>query len=84
MAAAEGAQAPRARRGGNVEDGAERDTMSVGELSRRLGLGINQTYRALEAGQLPGRRVGKRWIVSRAAYREFMCGAHATRTEAAA
>ena len=42
------------------------DTIPVTEIAVRLGIGINQAYAGLAAGQLPGRKVGKRWIIPRA------------------
>ncbi len=51
------------------------DTIPVTEIAVRLGIGINQAYAGLAAGQLPGRKVGKRWIIPRAAFDRFLAGA---------
>lgn len=41
------------------------DVLSVAETARVLGLSVNTTYAYLADGTIPGRRVGRRWIVSR-------------------
>lgn len=42
------------------------DVLTVAETARALGLSVNTTYAYLADGTIPGRRVGRRWIVSRA------------------
>jgi excisionase family DNA binding protein len=42
------------------------DVLTVAETARVLGLSVNTTYAYLADGTIPGRRVGRRWIVSRA------------------
>jgi excisionase family DNA binding protein len=42
------------------------DVLSVAETARILGLSINTTYAYLADGTIPGRRVGRRWIIPRA------------------
>ena len=37
--------------------------LTVGETAELLGLGRTATYEALRRGDLPGLRVGHRWIV---------------------
>ncbi len=56
------------------------DVMSVHEVADRLGIGINQAYVACKKGQIPNIRVGKRFIVPRAAYLNWMatCGGQFT------
>lgn len=44
------------------------DLMSVEEVSQRLGMGINQTYRACQEHLFPCTRFGRRWIISRRAF----------------
>jgi excisionase family DNA binding protein len=46
---------------------AERAALTVREAADILGLGINQTYEGIRAGQIPSIKVGKRIIVPRAA-----------------
>jgi len=42
------------------------DVLSVAETARLLGLSVNTTYAYLADGTIPGRRVGRRWIIPRA------------------
>ena len=51
--------------------------MSVPEIARRLNIGRLAVYTMLEQGLLPGIRLGRRWIVTRAAFNawEKTCGA---------
>ena len=50
--------------------------ISVEEIARELDIGRMAVYTMLEEGILPGVRVGRRWIVTRCAYRlwERTCG----------
>jgi excisionase family DNA binding protein len=50
--------------------------MSVPEIARRLRIGRLAVYGMLEAGILPGIRVGRRWIITRHAYAQWerTCG----------
>lgn len=50
--------------------------MKIDEIRLRLGIGRMAIYAMLEHGQLPGIRVGRRWIVTRQAYEhwERTCG----------
>ncbi len=52
------------------------DVMSVRETADRLGIGINQAYDACKKGHIPNIRLGKRYIIPRAAYLNWMatCG----------
>ncbi len=56
-------------------DGAK-GVMKIDEIRLRLGIGRMAVYAMLERGQLPGIRVGRRWIVTRQAYEhwERTCG----------
>ena len=38
---------------------------SVEELAAVLGVGLNQAYVALQMGQIPALRFGRRWLISR-------------------
>jgi len=53
-----------------------RARMTVDEIARRLAIGRVAVYRMLEEGLLPGIRLGRRWIVTRAAFEswEQSCG----------
>lgn len=46
---------------------AERLTLTADEVAEMLGLGRNQVYDGASRGEIPARRVGRRWIFSRAA-----------------
>jgi excisionase family DNA binding protein len=43
------------------------DTLSVEDAAVRLGIGRNQAYEAVKAGTIPSLRVGRRWLIPRAA-----------------
>ena len=45
----------------------ERQTVTVPEAARRLGIGRNSGYDAVKAGELPVIRIGKRLLVPKAA-----------------
>ena len=45
----------------------KKQTVTVAEASRRLGLGRNATYEAVRKGEVPAIRIGKRWLVPTAA-----------------
>ena len=53
-----------------------RARMTVEEIARRLDIGRLAVYTMLEQGLLPGIRLGRRWIVTRAAFEnwERNCG----------
>jgi excisionase family DNA binding protein len=44
----------------------DRDVMSVRDLAHYLGLSLNTTYAYLADGTIPGHRIGRRWVISRA------------------
>jgi excisionase family DNA binding protein len=50
--------------------------MSISEIANRLSVGRLAVYTMLEQGLLPGIRLGRRWIVTRAAFEtwEKTCG----------
>jgi excisionase family DNA binding protein len=48
------------------------DVLSAAEVSRRLGLGKNQTYLALRRDEIPNIRIGRRFLIPRAAFEEFL------------
>jgi excisionase family DNA binding protein len=45
--------------------------MTVEEIAQRLHVGRLSVYSMLEAGVLPGLRVGRRWLITRCAYEEW-------------
>ena len=50
--------------------------MTIDEIANRLSVGKRTIYAMLEAGIIPGIRIGRRWIVTRYAYEtwERTCG----------
>jgi excisionase family DNA binding protein len=50
----------------------ERLTLTIAEVAKLLGLSVNSVYVAANSGQLPARRVGSRWLISRAALEQWM------------
>jgi excisionase family DNA binding protein len=50
--------------------------LSVNEIARSLGIGRLSVYRLLEEGRLPGIRIGRRWLVTRDAFENWLrtCG----------
>jgi excisionase family DNA binding protein len=54
--------------------------MTPKDVARRLNIGTRAVYGILERGQLPGIRLGKRWLITRHAYEawERTCGLRAS------
>jgi excisionase family DNA binding protein len=50
------------------------ETMSAVEAARRLGIGKSSLYEALARGEVPGIRIGGRWVVPRARFERFING----------
>lgn len=44
---------------------AEAEFVTVAEVARILGIGTTSAYAAVRAGEIPGTRIGSRWIVAR-------------------
>jgi excisionase family DNA binding protein len=49
-----------------------RATFSVDEAAKYLGLGRVATYEAVRKGEIPAVRVGKRWLVPKAALEKML------------
>lgn len=47
------------------QEASERATLTVPELAQRLGLSESATYQALRRGEIPARRIGRRFIIWR-------------------
>jgi excisionase family DNA binding protein len=49
---------------------------SVVDISQRLGIGKMSVYAMLEKGELPGIRIGRKWLITRQAYEQWerTCG----------
>ena len=50
------------------------EVLTVREASKVLRLGLNSTYAAIARGEIPARRVGRRWLVPRAELERFLRG----------
>ena len=50
----------------------QQDTITVKEAAKRLGIGINQAYSACERGQIPTVRFGRRWIIPKKAFENWL------------
>jgi excisionase family DNA binding protein len=50
------------------------DVLTVAETARLLRLSVNTTYAYLADGLIPGQKVGRRWIVSRARLDAWLAG----------
>jgi excisionase family DNA binding protein len=46
---------------------AERQTYDIQEVAKLLGIGRNQAYAAVDAGEIPSIRLGRRRVVPKAA-----------------
>lgn len=46
--------------------------LTVREVAKQLGLGINQTYAACERGQIPSIRFGRRWVIPASAFEKWL------------
>jgi excisionase family DNA binding protein len=52
----------------------KRQTMTIPEAARKLGVGRNAGYRAARSGQIPTIRIGKRLLVPAAAFDRLLEG----------
>ncbi len=57
-----------------LEVPAERKTLTVAEAGEALGIGRNQAYQAVRDGKIPSIRIGKRWLVPKAALDRLLAG----------
>jgi excisionase family DNA binding protein len=57
-----------------MKDNVQRETMTVPEAARRLGIGRNQAYDAARCGQIPTIKIGKRVLIPRAAFERMLNG----------
>jgi excisionase family DNA binding protein len=48
-----------------AQRGTEREALTPAEVAAYLKIGLDKVYRALAAGEIPGRRVGKVWRTPR-------------------
>jgi excisionase family DNA binding protein len=52
----------------------ERDVLTPREVARATGIGVLSIYDLLKSGELPSRKIGKRYYVSGIVYREWLAG----------
>jgi excisionase family DNA binding protein len=45
----------------------KRETLTVLEAAQVLGIGRSRTYAAVQSGELPARKLGKKWLIPRVA-----------------
>ena len=55
----------------------DKQTLTVTEVARCLGIGRNSAYEAIARGEIPVIRVGKRLLVPKAALEKMLSGDHA-------
>lgn len=46
--------------------------MTIQEAAKALGIGLNLTYDLVRKGEIPARRLGRRWVVLRQPFQEMM------------
>ncbi len=51
-----------------------RATITIAEAAERLGIGKNQAYEAAHRGEIPVIKIGKRFLVPRAAFDRMLAG----------
>ena len=56
----------------------DRQVLTVKDVAQQLGIGINQAYSACERGQIPTVRFGRRWLIPKTAFQQWL---HASGTE---
>lgn len=49
-------------------------TLSIAETAKILRIGINQAYEAAHRGEIPARRIGRRFLVPRIALQRMLAG----------
>jgi len=54
------------------QDKAEKQTISVIEAGKALGLGKNASYEAVHRGELPVLKIGGRFLIPKAAFERFL------------
>lgn len=50
----------------------ERQVLTVKDVAEQLGIGINQAYSACERGQIPTVRFGRRWLIPKPAFQQWL------------
>jgi excisionase family DNA binding protein len=55
-------------------DQLERETVTVDEACKALGIGRNTAYEAVKSGEIPSIKIGKRRIISKVALKRLLEG----------
>ena len=50
----------------------DRQVLTVKDVAQQLGIGINQAYSACERGQIPTIRFGRRWLIPKPAFHQWL------------
>ena len=50
----------------------ERETLSVSECAAFLGISTNHCYEKLFAGEIPARRLGKKWLIGKTSLLDWL------------
>ena len=50
------------------------DVITPKEIAERTGLSLNAVYQKLEKGEIPGRKVGSRWLTRRVTFDRWLDG----------
>lgn len=49
-------------------------TYKVDEVAKMLRIGRKQAYQAVERGDIPSLKIGRRWVISRTAFQKWLEG----------
>ena len=58
----------------SLEHNPGRQTLTIAEAARALGIGRNQAYEAAHRGEIPTIKIGKRLLVPRIAFEKLLNG----------
>ncbi len=58
----------------SLEQNPGRQTLTIAEAARALGIGRNQAYEAAHRGEIPTIKIGKRLLVPRIAFEKMLNG----------
>jgi excisionase family DNA binding protein len=57
----------------------QKKTYRPKDVAQILGIGINLAYRQLEAGTIPGIRIGKNWVIPKVRFDTWLDGQNTNR-----
>ena len=58
----------------SLEADAGRQTLTIAEAAKALGIGRNQAYEAAHRGEIPTIKIGKRLLVPKLAFEKLLSG----------